>query len=71
MVYVALTGTVSHISMGAKVNAVPMFVVVISCLIGAVVSARFANQCEIKRLNHTVGMVLAVLGIAMIAIKIL
>lgn len=68
---VALTGTVSHISMGAKVNAVPMFVVVISCLIGAVVSARFANQCEMKRLNRTVGMVLAVLGIAMIAIKIL
>lgn len=68
---VALTGAVSHISMGAKVYPLPMVIIVISCLIGALISAKFANKCEIIRLNRTVGVVLMVLGIAMIVIKIL
>lgn len=71
MTLVALTGAVSHVSMGAEIFPVPMAVVVISCLIGAVVSARFANKCEIKKLNHVVGVVLTILGIATIAIKLL
>ena len=44
---VALTGAVSHVSMGAQLFPLPMAVVVVSCLIGAVLSARFANRCEI------------------------
>lgn len=71
MTLVALTGAVSHISMGAQIFPFPMTVVVVSCLVGAVVSARFANKCEIRKLNHVVGVVLAILGIVTILIKVL
>lgn len=67
---IALTGAVSHVSMGARVYPLPMLIIVISCLIGALISAKFANKCEIIRLNRTVGAVLMVLGIVMIVIKI-
>lgn len=71
MSLVALTGAVSHVSMGARIFPVPMAVVMAACLLGAVVSARFANRCEIRRLNRIVGVVLMLLGILTIAIKIL
>lgn len=68
---VALTGAVSHFTMGAAIRPVPMLVVVLSCLIAAWLSARFANRCEIKKLNRVVGATLLVLGIVTILIKIL
>lgn len=71
MSLVALTGAVSHVSMGAQIFPLPMAVVMACCLIGALVSARFANKCEIKRLNRIVGVVLMILGIVTILIKIL
>lgn len=71
MTLVALTGAVSHISLGARIFPLPMAVMVLSCLLGAVVSAKFANRCEIARLNRIVGIVLALLGIVMIAVKLL
>ena len=46
-------------------------IMVLSCLLGAVVSAKFANRCEIARLNRIVGIVLALLGIVTIAVKLL
>lgn len=55
MTLVALTGAVSHISLGAQLFPLPMAIVVASCLLGAVVSAKFANRCEIRRLNRIVG----------------
>lgn len=71
MSIVALTGAVSHISMGANIYPLPMAVIVLSCLFGAAVSAKFANKCEIGKLNRIVGMVLLALGVATIAIKVL
>lgn len=71
MSIVALTGTVSHISMGAQLHPLPMAVVVAACLIGAVLSAKFANRCEIKKLNRVVGAVLLVLGVFTILLKLL
>ena len=70
MTIVALTGAVSHISMGATIYPLPMCVVVLSCLAGAVVSARFANRCEIKRFNRIVGVVLLILGVSTTVIQI-
>lgn len=70
MSIVALTGTVSHVSMGAVIHPLPMAVVMISCLIGALASAKFANRCEIKKLNRIVGIVLFALGVVTILIKI-
>ena len=71
MSLVALTGAVSHVSMGAQLFPLPMAVVVVSCLIGAVLSARFANRCEIRKPNRVVGVVLAILGVVTILIKLL
>lgn len=71
MTLVALTGAVSHVSMGAQIFPVPMLIVVLSCLVGALVSAKFANRCEITRLNKIVGVVLTILGVATILIKLL
>lgn len=71
MSIVALTGTVSHFCMGAEFFGLPMTVTVLSCLLGAYVSAKFANRCEIKKLNRVVGVVLAVLGVITILMKIL
>lgn len=71
MSVVALTGAISHLSMGAKPKAFPTLVVVVSCLIGAIAAAKFANKCEIKKLNRIVGSVLIVLGIVTILIKLL
>lgn len=71
MTLVALTGAISHVSLGAQIFPLPMTIVVLSCLIGAVVSAKFANRCEIRRLNRIVGIVLILLGTATIAIKLL
>ena len=71
MTLVALTGAVSHISLGAQLFPLPMAIVVASCLLGAVVSAKFANRCEIRRLNRIVGVVLILLGAVTILIKLL
>ncbi len=70
MSLVALTGAVSHVSMGAQIHPGPMLLVMSCCVLGAVVSAKFANKCEIRRLNKIVGVVLMLLGIVTIVIKI-
>ena len=70
MTAVALTGAVSHIYMGASVEAVPAAVTILCCLLGAYVSAKFANRCEIRKLNKVVGVVLSILGVVTILIKI-
>lgn len=71
MSIIALTGIISHVTMGANIFPFPMILVVVSCLVGALVSAKFANQCEIKKLNHVVGIVLMILGLMTIVLKLL
>ncbi len=63
MTLVALTGAVSHIAMGASVDLIPGIVVTVMCTIGAVGSARFANQVEEKTLNRTAGTVLLLVSV--------
>lgn len=70
MSLIALTGAISHVSMGAQIFPGPMLLTMGCCLFGAVVSAKFANKCEIHRLNKIVGIVLMLLGIATIAVKL-
>ena len=71
MTLIALTGAISHISMGAILQPIPMLLVTIFCLIGAYVSAKFAYKCEIKKLNRIVGTCLGILGIVTILIKLI
>ena len=70
MTLVALTGTLSHITMGASVEFIPTLVVVTCCIISAYISAKFANKCEVKKLNKVVGICLSVLGMMTILIKV-
>lgn len=69
MTFVAFVGTVSHITMGAEIFPLPMTVTIITCLIGAVTSAKFANKCDIIKLNRIIGAVLLLLGIFTVALK--
>lgn len=63
MTFVAFVGAVSHIAMGAAIHALPMAFIVLICLLGAVSAAKFANKCEIVKLNRVIGVVLMVLGL--------
>ena len=71
MAFTAFTGASSHFMIGG----IPDFKVLLLCIIftfiGAQVSAKFANRCEIRRLNKVVGSVLMILGIVTILIKVL
>jgi len=71
MTFVALIGTISHITMGASVEIFPMLLVVISCIIGAFIAAKFANECKIEKLNRIIGITLLILGILTIILKFL
>ena len=55
MTLVALTGTVSHFALGANFELISGLIIIVTCLSGAVVSARYANRCNIKKLNYIVG----------------
>lgn len=70
MTFVALVGTVSHILLGAVIHPTPMILVVLACLMGAVTAAKFANKCEIVKLNRVIGTVLLLLGIFTVAIGV-
>ena len=69
MTFVAFVGAVSHFLMGAQIHLLPMTVIVLICLLGAVTAAKFANKCEIVRLNHIIGIVLFLLGTFTIVMK--
>ncbi len=62
MTLVALTGTVSHFALGANFELISGLIIIVTCLSGAVVSARYANRCNIKKLNYIVGVSLILLS---------
>ena len=63
MTLIALTGAVSHLTMGANVEAAPGIIVTVVCTIAATVSARFANKVNERVLNISTGIVLVVVSI--------
>lgn len=71
MTIIALTGAVSHYMMGCELHPAAMLICVISTAVGAVGAARFANKCEEKRLNRTVGIMLTILGVITFTVKVL
>lgn len=67
MTFTALFGAVSHFTLQGVLPDATIFVLcVASTLTFALLGARFANKAEIKVLNRTTGIVLMVLGTAMI-----
>lgn len=69
MSFTALTGALSHFSIGG----VPDYFVLVMCMIFTLIfarlAARFANVASPETLNRAMGVVLVILGIVMISIK--
>ena len=63
MMLVALTGAVSHVAMGARIDLIPSIVVTVMCTIGVVGSSQFANKVEERKLNRSAGVVLLVVSV--------
>lgn len=70
MVFTAFTGAVSHFSISGGLPDLPALVLcIVFTLLGARIAAKFANKAPAKTLNRATGVVLSVLGAAMVAVK--
>ena len=70
MTFTALTGALSHVAIGGMPDPLALSVCIAATLAGARVAALFANKASPKMLNRITGIVLVVLGAAMIAVKV-
>lgn len=71
MSFTAFTGACSHFVMGGMPDMEALIVCIIATLVGARIAALFANKAEPKALNRVTGVVLTILGIAMVSVKFL
>lgn len=69
MAFTAFTGAASHFTIGGMPDMTALIVCIVATLFGARFAALFANKADAKTLNRVTGVVLAVLGLAMIAVK--
>ncbi len=69
MTFTALTGAVSHFAIGGMPDSSVMIFCVLSTLLWARIAAKFANKAAPKTLNRATGVVLTVLGTAMIIVN--
>jgi len=69
MTFTALTGAISHFVIGGAPHIEALIVCVLATLFGARIAALFANKSEPKKLNQATGVVLSILGLAMICMK--
>lgn len=69
MTFTAFTGSVSHFAIGGIGDGTSLVLCVISTLFWARIAARFANKAEPAVLNRATGVVLTVLGLAIILVN--
>lgn len=67
MAFTALTGAASHMAFDGLPDMKLLALCVVFTLLWAQIAARFANRASAKVLNRTLGVVLVILGIVMIA----
>ena len=67
----ALTGAVSHFSIGGAPDWQALVVCVISTLVFAQIAALFANKAQPKTLNRITGAILVLLGASILAVNYL
>ncbi len=70
MTFTALTGAVSHMVIDGLPDMKVLVLCVLFTLIFAQIAARFANKASPKTLNRVTGVVLAVLGLAIMTVNI-
>ncbi len=71
MTFTALTGSVSHFSIGGLPDMRYLALCVGFTLLFALIAAKIANKANAKVLNRTVGVILLVLGAAILMVKYL
>ncbi len=69
MAFTALTGAVSHFAIGGMPDVLCLVYCVLSTLLWARIAAVFANKASPKVLNRATGIVLAVLGVAIMIVN--
>lgn len=70
MTFTAFTGACSHFVLGGMPNLEALIACIVFTLVGARVAALFANKAKSEMLNRVTGVVLAVLGLAMIGMNL-
>lgn len=71
MTFTAFTGAVSHFAIGGGITDFSILILcMLSTLVFAVLTAKFANKSSEKVMNRALGFGLAALGIAMIILKL-
>lgn len=71
MTFTAFTGAVSHFAIGGMPDIWCLFFCVASTLLWARIAAKFANKASTATLNRATGIVLAVLGAAILVVNYL
>ena len=71
MTFTALTGAVSHFTIGGTPNWLVWILCIIFTFIWARVAAVFANKATPKTLNRATGIILVILGIVVMSFQIL
>ena len=70
MTFTALTGSISHFAIGGAPDWTTLLFCVLSTLLWARVAAKFANKASPVVLNRATGVVLAVLGAAILLVNL-
>lgn len=71
MTFTALTGAISHFSIGGSPDYVVMALCILFTFIWARIAAKFANKATSKTLNRLTGVVLVVLGVVVMGFNML
>ncbi len=71
MAFTAFTGAVSHFAIGGAPDGKILILCVFFTLLWARIAARFANKASAATLNRATGVILAVLGAAILAVNYL
>lgn len=71
MTFTALTGSVSHFAIGGMPELSTLTLCIVFTLLWARIAAKFANKAEPKTLNQATGVILTILGIAILAVNYL
>lgn len=71
MAFTALTGAASHFAIGGMPDTISLIFCVLSTLLWARIASVIANKSRPEILNRTVGIVLIVLGVGVLAVKLL
>lgn len=69
MAFTALTGSVSHFAIGGMPDITTLILCIVFTLIWARIAAKFANKASPKTLNRATGVILLILGIAVISVN--